>query len=154
MSALAEGSLEALKLALWLWGSCVVSATPWVEKERGREREWETEMLSSCLAARLLQPKPVVVGQRGILSSVKPMLLNVNLVEETGISFLFWSHEVCHMHTAATFAHLDKNNGRQASTHACHQVFTSLMSEESKANSFECEFYRATLFMYLHISMY
>lgn len=67
MSALAEGSLEALKLALWLWGSCVVSATPWVEKERGREREWETEMLSSCLAARLLQPKPVVVGQRGIL---------------------------------------------------------------------------------------
>lgn len=154
MSALAEGSLEALKLALWLWGSCVVSATPWVEKERGREREWETEMLSSCLAARLLQPKPVVVGQRGILYQWNQCCWMSIWLRRLESPFYSECHEVCHMHTAATFAHLDKNNGRQASTHACHQVFTSLMSEESKANSFECEFYRATLFMYLHVSMY
>lgn len=34
MSALAEGSLAVLELAVWLWGSCVVSCTPWAERER------------------------------------------------------------------------------------------------------------------------
>ena len=32
MSALAEGSLAVLELAVWLWGSCVVSCTPWAER--------------------------------------------------------------------------------------------------------------------------
>lgn len=65
MSALAEGSLEALKLALWLWGSCVVSATPWVEKERGRERERETEMLLWLSGSEVVAAKACSSGAEG-----------------------------------------------------------------------------------------
>lgn len=65
MSALAEGSLEALKLALWLWGSCVVSATPWVEKERGRERERETEMLLWLSGSKVVAAKACSSGAEG-----------------------------------------------------------------------------------------
>lgn len=115
MSAVAEGSLAVLELAVWLWGSCAVSCTPWAE--RGREvLLWQSDSRAMAAAActiSLRTQEGEEGGQRKkererFYHNMEPMLLNVSVVGRLQITSSSECHKRCHMHTAATLSVLDE----------------------------------------------
>lgn len=95
MSALAEGSLAVLELAVWLRGSCVVSCTPWAE--RGREMLlWQSDSRAVAAAACTISLRAQEGKQGGwrgkkrererSYHNMEPMLLNVSVVERLQIT--------------------------------------------------------------------
>lgn len=119
MSALAEGSLTELRLAVWLWGSCAVSCTPWL-----REAEmllWQSDSRAVAAAASTNSSRaperkkgfgegkksPIIICRTCSWTSewcrdCKSSILNVT--------------ERCHMHTAAT------QSGQRACGQMCHKL--------------------------------
>lgn len=90
MSAVAEGSLAVRELAVWLWGSCVVSRSPWAETERDAAMAlWQ----QGCGSRRRRRLPESPRGEEGKKTrryrNTEPILLNVSVVERSQ-NQLFW----------------------------------------------------------------
>lgn len=144
MSALAEGSLAVLELAVWLWGSCVVSCTPWAE--RGREMLlWQSDSRAVAAAActislRAQEGKKGGGGggreerkkEREILSKHGAHVVECQCGGEIA-NHLFWmSQKVPYAYSCNICSMDENNNGQQASGQMCHQLMCPLMQERSQ----------------------